>query len=426
MNCLNNALEKVKTEGFRLLELRPRGKSVQEVVTGDYDFVIAQNDFAPILSTFIESALNTGVHVEVSRASENKRVLYLVSQGERVKLEFWLNIEIASHTWGIERIQISGSRVFEYLEKAPQEELVVLAALYLTHLNFKNKTLESPLQQYRLSFFLRKLGNLPSSAAKNLESVYLHILQSAKYMGEVDLREPVRFSLNLLASKGIVTEKTRFRSFRTLVRRLSTRKNLIPVIGPDGAGKTYLCQNLISSVIKGGSHFRFKRYFRNLEYGFVIRIMRQLLPAEKQNELDERISGYLIVKSWLILKLMAPKMKIARRPILVDRYGWDYLVQGIKTADTPRRIKFHSIFSKLISKPKKCVCVIAHTATIMGRKDELTEEKIDFIYAEYFRLASTARADSFFFYNSQVSFEFTREDLSTFIEANEVKKLASN
>ena len=416
LKCFLEALEAIQSQELGLLELRPRTKSVEEIVMGDYDFVIDRFDLPRILRKFLNSALNHGVHVEVTYSTANKRIVTLIANRNRVTIELWLNIELSSSSVNGRRLQYPGSQLLEIVKGNPQSELTFLAALYLTHLHLKLKDLREPLQRRRIQEFGAGLKYSPLEGADQLERMYDELTSSIMSGGEPNLLSANREVIAWLASKGLRSRKSGHSAVKTRLRRIRETDIMIPIVGPDGSGKSYLAARLVSERPSSIRKFRYKRFFRNFEYGILVRLLNLFFPRDHANQIDEKLAGYLILKSVALSMFYGPKIKGKKSALLVDRYGWDYLLKGIRQEGrSPKRIMMVNFLKALIPQPRKCVVVAAKVETILCRKQELTAEKIEFIYGWYAKLAAEGRSRRFFFYNSEPGVDLSGSDVLDFV-----------
>jgi hypothetical protein len=424
LNCFVGALGAIEGSGIRMFELRPRDKSFEEVFCGDYDFVVNSNDLGAIIQKFIDACVTHGVHLVVVGTALNKRVLRLVKRGRQIVVELWLSVEMAGTGGLADRRQISGTTLTAALgNRGDDEANAIRAAIYLTHLYYKNKAISHPLQQRRLKFFREVLiaasasGTEEGSAAKKRLTMSYHRILSND---GADLAAANRDALAYLVEQGLSPARRRLLTLRrSLNRDWGLVKRIVPVMGPDGSGKTYLCKYLLTENPERRAHFPYKQFFRNRDYKFLIRGLRAIFKGEEKNQLDERIAHYVIAKSTLVSLWWSLLLSMRSNTLFVDRYGWDYLFTGIRGVNRPpARIRMHSVFLRMIPRPSKCIIMIGRTETILARKLELEEQQIAFIYGEYINYVADGRARRVFFCNTEMDYEWVRSDLTAFLKGS--------
>lgn len=419
LDCLLTAMDSIDRAALGMIELRPRAKARENVTSGDYDFVIKPEDLPHILRLCLNACLTHGVHLELNNTALNKRVLRFASGGKRVVMELWQKIEMVDRKGAEYRLELSGTEIVTALQGASDEEAQVLkAAIYLTHLHFKRKDIDQPLQQTRLQQFHTALAgsSRPDSAA--LARAFEKLLAGSKSGPQPELAAANLTALKWLADQGFNVHPRRF---ATLRKRWHRDRRLIgpilPVLGPDGAGKTYFCDHLVAEEPEQRQHMRYKKFFRNYDYRLLMRVMRLIFPQDKENQLDERLSVYVILKAGLVSFLRGKQLQRQDRLLLIDRYGWDYLLKGIRRRhNSPARIALHGLWRRLIPRPSKCIILFGHAETIHARKPDLSTEMIDFVYDEYIELVAAGRALRCFFCNTELDYDAVRRDLNAFLD----------
>ena len=403
-----------------MLELRPRKKTISEVFSGDYDFVIHPDDLPSIIKTILGICTKHESHLEVITKSKNKRIFKIIKNGHSITVELWINVELAGTARLVKALQISGRAICEAVQKQGAEHgNVIKAALYITHISYKKKSLLEGLQVERIQFFTDSLYSLSqreslTSSVDSLKEVYAALLRN----DNVDLARANSIALRVLADFGLNSRMRLFSRFQQ--KRFSQSKimkRIVPVIGPDGSGKTYICEHLEREDPTNRMHFPYKKFFRNLGYEFLIKSLRKLFSIKDKNKIDEKISGYLILKATIFMFFWAVKLKIEKRILFVDRYGWDYLLKGIRCDDSPpSRIMMSPAFLRLIPRPNRIIIMYGRATTVFSRKREVSEQELNFIYNTYLIFVASGHARRALFCSTELGYDSVAKDVKDFLK----------
>lgn len=129
------------------------------------------------------------------------------------------------------------------------------------------------------------------------------------------------------------------------------------------------------------------------------------------------MSGYLILKATVFMFLWAVKLKLEKRILFVDRYGWDYLLKGIRWDNSPpSRILMSSAFLKLIPRPNRIIIMSGRATTVFSRKREVSEQQLNFIYNQYFILVSSGHARRALFCCTELDYDSVAKDVNDFLK----------
>lgn len=407
--------------GIDMVELRPREKSLKDVFFGDYDYVINYYDLESAIKVFLSSCISHGVHLEVLATAVNKRVLILRRNNKKIVVELWVNVELAGRNRRRELQLIPGASLLRALKSADSSEAsFIKAVIYLTHLHYKNKNILNPLQQQRILFFREKLNFYESIKSEKSNSLKL-VTEAYEKMSagcSVDLESANSAAISYLLEKNISISRRRFVKLRkNIYSTWRLLDSIIPVVGPDGSGKTYFCKNLAAENSNQRKHFPYKKLFRNGDYKLLMMTLRFVLKDDDRNQIDERISGYVILKSSSISLFWSLYFMLRRRKLFVDRYGWDYLLRGIRRTEVQlSRIKMYGLLSRLIPRPTRIIIMTGKSDTILNRKMELRKDQICFLYSHYICNVACGNARRAFFCNTELDYEEARVDLNDFLE----------
>jgi len=212
-------------------------------------------------------------------------------------------------------------------------------------------------------------------------------------------------------------------------KKIITQKGIIiAVLGPDGVGKTTICEGLkeraknffFKKVYQYHSHFGF---FPELGKMYSLIRGRKILEQEKA-AIQEKPIGFLrailhlfyygleCFLSWPLVFWL----KIGGNLIVFDRYFYDFIA-----TKTHRKIPFwmFSVIARIIPRPDIIFTVEARPETIYGRKKELSLREIE-RQLEAFRDPRIAKISPVILINGEKTPDLILDD----IEEEIVKKLA--
>lgn len=285
LSCFLESLKTIEASDIHMLELRPRTKTISHVFSGDYDFVIHPDDLISIIKTILRICTKHESHLEVITKSKNKRILRIIKNGHSITIELWINVELADTTRLAKTLQISGRTICEAVRKLGAEHgNVIKAALYITHISYKKKSLLEDLQVERIQFFMDSLYSLSqreslTNSLDSLKEVYAALLRN----DNVDLAKANSIALRVLADYGLNSSMrlfSRFQQKRFVQSKIM--KRIVPIIGPDGSGKTYICEHLALEDPANRMHFPYKKFFRNFGYNFLIKSLRKFFSIKEK------------------------------------------------------------------------------------------------------------------------------------------------
>ena len=332
-----DALDRIKALQLPMIELRPREKTPLAAFSGDYDFVADPKYLRDILSVFLEECLRNGVHLEYNCDFRNKRVLMLRSPGNSISVELWTRLELSGGRTAGAYHEIEGGALLDALARARtgDEADAILAAVYVTHVVHKGKDIAAPLQKDRIAFFRDALTSVADS--DDPQSGRLLAVLGGMADGKLDAPAANRTAVEYLSARGAPARHRRLN--RLLYRR--TRKawllsdRIVPVLGPDGSGKTYFCENLLAADQKTLVHLPFKQLFRSSKDYWILQRLLNPRKTQPANVVDESLSAYIVPKSILTGRLFARRLRKTSKVAITDRYSWDYLFRNLRTRDIP-------------------------------------------------------------------------------------------
>lgn len=371
LQVLRSVIECGERETLPLVWLRPRPIDEQDAFDGDFDFLADLRRFGQILDHLFQACTERGISFTVRQQAPFKRQVELMAHdGARLTLEFWPHAEFRSRPrhGHLSRAAVTYET---YAARPAAERQALQAALFILHLHHKQKTLDEGPTPYRLAFFQAQAGT-PAVLRQVLER-----LQS----NPMDLEPAHRTALAYLRAHAIPIESpvriALRRQWKKLRQGLRWRvPGVITIVGPDGSGKSTLIDGLKSSEI--GSRFRFQRFKR-----FFRRPLIHIVTSEPRNVRDEKVLWLILPTAWIFLSL-SRWLTGWRRPVILDRYFYDYLVRNMRHPEKPlQRIGAYVPCSRLVPLPRQVIVATCPTAIIRARKREMTETSMQRLYAVY-------------------------------------------
>lgn len=419
--AFQQALEIMGAEELPIIELRPKEKTLGAIVTGDYDFAIARSAIPRVLKIFVKACLMNNVDLEYHQNYPNKKVIIIRGECAAIVIELWPKIELEKNKI---KQEMDVSKIFQMISLGQQAEAnTILSAIYITHIAYKNKNVSEPLQQERMTYFkaLLQASSIEMTGEKKkiadtLLAEYDQV--SSETCSINDIEKANKVAVDVLESFGIRLVTFRQSMTRGKFKKVGSNKirRIIPVLGADGAGKTYLCEHIVNGSSGNIKHKPFKAFFRyGLDYRVLMRAAKKVGLGESNNVVDERMPFYVALKSSMLLAAYDYYLALKKRRLIIDRYLCDYFITNIRRDGAPRTIRGYYLAFKLLPKPSKLVVVMAKVETILARKEELTEEKILFIYNFYTTMVAEGYGDKIYFYNSENNVSAKDKSIKEFI-----------
>jgi len=159
---------------------------------------------------------------------------------------------------------------------------------------------------------------------------------------------------------------------------------IIPIIGPDGVGKTTLLTKVIDEIDENIIYKRYKKIVRrSIIYNILFPINKTILKKRygKKLEKDQHddlnhkliITAGLIYYSYLIFTTI-----VRRKLVFIDRFFPDTLLEDISFMDKTTKLRTNwKQLLKFIPRVFLTIHLDARTDIIMGRKDELSSDDVD-------------------------------------------------
>jgi hypothetical protein len=393
-----------ETGRIPLVQLRPRAFDDKTVFDGDFDFLIDEHRFGDILEAVFQVCRDAGVSFIVRQHATFKRQIELLDARSRhATLELWPHAEFRtrpSHGRLTRAALAYGAYASVPAEKRPS----VLAALFILHLQHKQKDPGAGLARARLAHFLGQPG-LPAElreALAGLETGGVNPAQAhARALGHLrSLGIPLESPVQVLAA--------RFgRALRNAFKWPAPRTNAL--VGPDGSGKTAIMDAIQQSPL--GKRMRFKRFKRVFR-----RPLLHLRKSEPRNVRDEKMLWLVLPVSWVFFSAARWLWGWAR-PVLMDRYFYDYFVRDVRNPGRPlRRIGAYDLCSALTPRPQRLIVATCPTEVIRTRKTEMTAVSIDLLYKVYVDQVARSGIPETLFCHTGIALQTSCRQVVAFLE----------
>jgi hypothetical protein len=411
--------------------LRPREISPEIAFDGDYDFLFDPDRFADIVAGAVVQCRRHGVSLTIEQhAPYKRRICFICDDPERrIQIELWPHAELTVSNGRSRLLAVipwQNARPF-LVESGPHLALepAAAAAIYLTHLHHKQKSLSSPEVQRRLAYYEDSLSRSGGEVAAGLLGT-IRALRS----GSADLEKANVQASAALARMGVRVRILRMAPLLQRVRRHLTQAvagrngmalSPVPVLGPDGSGKTAIISALSDRA--GVGTLRFKNVFRTSLLYKGLRLVRRRSadrPRSARNLVDERMAQAMLIIAllrWapLIVSRLVRRCLRGRSEIVVDRYFWDYLARIRSTDARPSRISGYRLFSELIPTPHRVVVLCCGLETLYSRKQELSASAVDYIYDLYCDQIVRNRVKHALMLSTEGSFERSYDQVAWFL-----------
>jgi hypothetical protein len=387
--------------------LRPRDTNGPGIYEGDFDLLADPVRFDTVLATIFAVCRAAGVSFVLRQQAAFKRQVELLeADGRRVTLELWPHAEFrVLSTRGPRTRWSRGAISYEtWRSMDEQGRTNLLGALFILHLHHKRKDLNAPLVRERLRAFQElkglaselqqtiaglALGSIDADTAQNAALAWLHAR-----------RVPIESPWRLLRQRAAV-------ALRGALHWPSLRTTA--VLGPDGSGKSALIEFAKSAPT--GARYRFQRFKR-----FFRRPLWYVVTSEPRNVRDEKVLWLILPVAWLYF-CCSRVFTGWRRPLLLDRYFYDYFVRNVRSETEPlRRIAAYGACSALAPRPCALVVAMCPTTVILARKQEMTADAIEGMYELYLDQVRRARVPRTLFCHTGVEQETSARQVVQFLE----------
>jgi hypothetical protein len=399
-------LHRLREQRLPFAQLRTKSLDELTAFQGDFDFIYDPAAFQRIVEAALQACIAHGAAAMVEQTSPYKRRIHFITDhpDEAILAELWPHAELRKPD---DRNRVCAVPWRELAPFAtPEGELpdAILGLLYVGHLHHKRKDLQAVEVVNRLRALEGSLAAQDDEGAVRTAEILVLLRNEPP-----DLQAAQRQAVAALGERGVrirpLSRLSPDRIRRGLARRVRrpTRTSVVPVVGPDGVGKTALIGTVETLAAASGlrvGHFVFKSTFRDaIPVRLLLRAARRrdqhTHDRTKRNLLEERhphvVLGSALVRWPRVRAGLQQGSYRATQVVLVDRYFWDYLFR-LRDAETAvRPIRAHRAYAAILPRPERAVILGCSTAVIHERKQELSAEAIDILYRSYCRHVAVRR-----------------------------------
>lgn len=395
INFLKQFLEALATKRIAIASLRYKPFTEEMAFSGDYDFITTEIHIDDILNTFFELASRDRINFVINRTKFGKLIIQINSNdnNKSILLEIWTHLDVKSNNtlryifW-----EDIVNHVHNYEGTGYALSLDVEALYYLSHLKSKTKNLSLELIQERLSYY----GN--SLKEKHLD--YAVLFESL--LSDPSKRDVIAEAANsLLVEKNILftsanreksTQEKKLRLKISLYRiytQLLRCIKIIPVVGPDGVGKTSIITAFKEKSKSRIKCYRFKNLFRqSFLYSVTAPLLKRRLKEKiATNKYDDLYGVWMVTIASLRFPLLVFLSFLTGKYYFSDRFFHDFILQDTRFLE--RKAKLRDNWKDMLRKTPNIFWFIhldAPNQVILSRKDELNGYAIDTYRTEIFKM----------------------------------------
>ena len=412
LTLLERLLETINKNSIPLVKLRYKPLERPGAFSGDFDFVTSEASLNQILQTIFDLATDMNISFSIDRTKFTKTKVTLFDTADQyIELEIWTILEVkdpARRTLRYIFWEDLAAHLVREENGIAALPLELEALYYLSHLFTKTKNLEGEEIRLRLEYYRTKLDETNKQQTLELFNMLID--------GESTLREAALSANTELIDRGILLERMRLAS-RKKEYRLKTRtewytfknslrklERFIPLVGPDGVGKTTLIESLSEAFKKRSRYYRFKKTFRgSIIYNTIYPILKRMALRRMQmkkidkNQVDDLFGQTIFYIALIKYTLFILTNLIIRKYVFADRFFYDFLFQDMRFADRPATLRTN--WKTLLKRSPGTYWLIqldAPADVIFQRKQELSREDI-----------ATYRKEIFHFYLGKPSVLYT-------------------
>ncbi|MCD4667680.1 MAG: hypothetical protein K8R44_03685 [Sulfurimonas sp.] len=159
---------------------------------------------------------------------------------------------------------------------------------------------------------------------------------------------------------------------------------IVPIIGPDGVGKTTLISEVITKIKQKSNIKKFKKIVRrSIVYNLVYPINKMLLKNKfgkklEKDQYDDENAKLIILAGLLYYPFLVLISLLQNQLIFVDRFFHDILLRNISFMDKTTYLRKNwKLLLKFIPRTFWHIQLDAKSDIILNRKDELSLDDID-------------------------------------------------
>lgn len=383
---LQHFINRLREKKIVMASLRYKPYTKEMAFSGDYDFITADVNVDAILQTLFDLASEHCINFVINRVKYGKVMIEIYNQHDDdfILLEIWtyLDVKYAKSLGYILWEDIEKEIVYDE-EKGYRLSLEFEALYYIAHLQSKKKDLSVALIQTRLQHYLDALKNENST----LSTLYERLLNDAASLDKIASE-----ANDILIEKGLLytqankekkakVQEIRFKRAKGRIYAQMLRKvKVIPVVGPDGVGKTSVIEEMKRKSHSKIKYYRFKGLFRHsLLYKLSSLYLRKKLPKRvPKNQYDDIYGAWLIRIASLRYPFVVLAAWLSGRFYFSDRFFHDFIIQDTRFLEKEAKLRKNwKELLKLTPNSFWFIHLDAPTEVILSRKDELNAAAIE-------------------------------------------------
>jgi hypothetical protein len=391
---------RLREQRVPVVQLRAKPVEERSAFEGDFDLICDPAAFASVVELALRACIAHGTSAVVDQSSPYKRRINFGDghPDDTIVAELWPHAELRTVDGRNRVAAVRWSDLRPYVTSSGQLPEAILGLLYIGHLHHKRKDLRAAEVLSRLEALQATLAARDDPMSSRTSAILDPLLRE-----EPDLPAAHRAAVTALTECGVrirpLTRATPTRVRRAVARRTrrTARPAMVPVVGPDGVGKTALVASVERGAVAEGrrvGHLVFKSIFRDaIPVRLLLRAARlrdrHTHDRTKRNLMEERHPHVVMISAltrWpLVRRRWARSDGHAADLVLVDRYFWDYLLVLRDPSVAARPITAHRAYAAVVPRPEQAIVLGCSTAVIHQRKQELSAEAIDALYRSYCR-----------------------------------------
>lgn len=399
VKVINDLFKHIFKDDIPSIHIRYKAIDEDNIYKGDFDLFVAKENLDKILEIIFEicSLNNINFYIDSRKYGKTKVVLFGAEQ-KKVVLEIWNFLDVKDVKGKISKF-INPNLTKQFIIKENDQfkfDLEIEALYYVSHLYSKSKDLTNVDVKNRLEYYVSKLKKLETCKCNFIITLCESLLFEEVSIKEASIKvnsylvEIGFFDYNALFSRFSLTTRIKMEINKVYAKFL-VFTNIVPVVGPDGVGKT----SVIEKAIQDSGNFRYyrfkKMYRKSFIYEIVHKVYKMKLNAKKmsfaKNEIDDKMAIWNLLISVLNYPILFLYSVIGRKRILSDRYFYEFLFSDLRDLT---KTAYLNIYVRYLVKCIPNSYVFVHldcdTDIILVRKNELSRNNIDFFRTHMFKI----------------------------------------
>lgn len=205
----------------------------------------------------------------------------------------------------------------------------------------------------------------------------------------------IKIVIFLEAKKSIYIKTTNQK--HSLIHKLKVKcakiTNIIPIVGPDGVGKTTILESLTTQSSVDSGLFRFKKSYRVSPFFYMLYPFFWLILKLKRKrdvdklEVDERFAPIIFFIALFMYPFRALKYKLKNKTMFSDRYFYDFMFDNILfNQNNPKLRDIWKSYLHFTPLAYFLIHLDAPNEIILSRKKEMSSSGMDIYRDGIFRL----------------------------------------